>query len=99
MNWKKKIMAVLLTVLVSAAAVAGILWNREHYVLVDFRFYPRTEATLDLRGQELPVARFEKLQKKLPDCEILWDLPLSGIGVYTNVSGIRQNNHSFLGSN
>ena len=77
MNIRKKILAVLLGLLVTAALVAGVKWNVENYVLVDLHFYPRNEKILDLRGQKLPVSRFEKLTKKLPDCDLLWDVPLS----------------------
>ena len=78
MDIKKKMLAALLGILVAAALVAGIKWNVENFVLVDMHFYPRNEEILDLRGQKIPRSRFDKLAKKLPGCEILWDVPLSG---------------------
>lgn len=78
MTIRKKLLAVLLGVLVAAALGAGVKWNMENFVLVDLHFYPRNEEILDLRGEELSPARFDKLGKKLPECEILWDVPLSG---------------------
>lgn len=78
MSAAKKLLTVLLAVLVAAAVFAGIRWNRDNYVLVDLHFYPKNEAVLDLRGKNLPVPRYEKLKALLPDCRILWDVPLSG---------------------
>ena len=78
MSAVKKLLTALLAVLVAAAVFAGIRWNRENYVLVDLHFYPKNEAVLDLRGKNLPVPRYEKLKSLLPDCRILWDVPLSG---------------------
>ena len=78
MNAAKKLLTALLATLVAAAVFAGIRWNTENYILVDLRFYPRNEAVLDLRGQSVPVSRYEKLKHRLPDCEIVWDVPLSG---------------------
>lgn len=78
MGWKKKLLTALLGILLTATIAAGVRWNLENFVLVDLHFYPRNEETLDLRGQKIPTSRFEKLRKKLPGCEILWDVPLSG---------------------
>ncbi|MBP3684501.1 MAG: hypothetical protein J6J12_06005 [Oscillospiraceae bacterium] len=86
MDLKKKLLTALLGILVAAAIVAGIRWNLEHFVMVELHFYPRNEAVLDLRGQEISVSRFEKLTKKLPDCEILWDVPLSGGSVASDAN-------------
>lgn len=77
MSWKKKLLTALLGILLAVTVAAGILWNRDNYVLVDLHFYPRNEKTLDLRGEKISVSRFEKLARKLPECEILWDVPLS----------------------
>lgn len=94
MNWKKKVLAVLLGLLVVIAAVAGIRWNLENYVMVDLHFYPRNQETLDLRGQEIPVSRFHKLEKKLPGCGILWSVPLSGGSVPCDAEEISLTNLS-----
>ena len=78
MGWKKKLLTALLGMMLAATVAAGIHWNMENFVLVELHFYPRNEETLDLRGEKISPARFEKLRKKLPDCEIFWDVPLSG---------------------
>lgn len=88
MSREKKILAALLGLLVAAAGIAGIGWNLTHYVLVELHFYPKNEAILDLRGQEITVKRYEKLRQKLPDCEIVWDVPLSGGAVSSDAESI-----------
>ena len=88
MSAVKKLLTALLAVLVAAAVFAGIRWNRENYVLVDLHFYPKNEAVLDLRGKNLPVPRYEKLKSLLPDCRILWDVPLSGGSVDSSAAEI-----------
>ena len=34
-------------------------------------------ATIDVRGNPISVEQYEALSEKFPDCEILWDVPLS----------------------
>lgn len=81
MTKKQKFQLSLLVLVLALSLLAGLLWSIRHYVLVDLRFYPRQEETLDLRGQDIPASRVEKLQKKLPGCEILWDVPFQGSSV------------------
>lgn len=88
MSFGKKLLALLLGLLVMAALVAGIKWNMDNFVLVDLRFYPKNEEMLDLRGQKMPASRFEKLSEKLPACEILWNVPLSGGSVASDARQI-----------
>ena len=88
MRGKNQYLVALLGVLVAAALIAGIRWNTENFVLADWRFYPKNEDVLDLRGEEIPVSRFEKLTEKLPGCEILWDVPLSGGSVASNAETV-----------
>ena len=75
MSGKKKLLMVLLILVLLASVAAGLLWNLENYVLVGMRFYPRQARQMDLREEEISVSHYEKLQEKLPDCEILWDVP------------------------
>ena len=88
MGEKKKMLAVLLGVLLTVAVAAGVKWNLDNFVLVDWHFYPRKQETLDLRGEEFPPERFEKLAGKLPGCVILWDVPLSGGSVASNAETV-----------
>ncbi len=73
-GWKKLLM-LLLVLTVFASAAAGVAWNLENYVLVDFRFYPREARSLDLRDRQISVRHYDKLSRALPDCEIAWNVP------------------------
>ena len=75
----KKTIAVLGTILVLLAVlIAGMLWCVVNYSMVDFKFYPKNAAVLDLRDREISAKHYEKLRKKMPDCEILWNVTVQG---------------------
>ncbi len=73
MNRKK---LALLAGIVLLTAALFFLFSR--YTLIGFRFYPRNVQLLDLRGQDLSPEDYEKLHKKAPDTDILWDVPFQG---------------------
>ncbi len=76
MSFRKK-MHIRIALLLAAAGLAlGLLLSQ--YVMVDFRVYPRAAQTLDLTGREVTVSHYEKLRRKLPGCDIIWQVPLSG---------------------
>ena len=75
MSGKKKLLIVLLVLVLLGSVAAGLHWNLENYVLVDMKLYPKAAQQLDLRGEEISIKHYEKLQQKLPDCEILWNIP------------------------
>ena len=52
---------------------AGLIFSK--YCFVGGRFYARNQYVYDLRGQELSVKNYQKLEKKLPSSWILWDVP------------------------
>jgi hypothetical protein len=75
---KKKIfLMVLLIVLLFSSVIAGVFWHMRHYVLVDLQFYPRGIQYLDLREQTVSVRHYEKILRRMPGCEIRWNVPLS----------------------
>ena len=78
MSIKKKILVVLLLVLIMASTLIGILWSFQHYHLIGFRFYPKNAEVLDLREERISVSEYNKLRRKMPDCRILWQIPLQG---------------------
>ena len=78
MSGKKKALMVLIVVLLFGAVAAGIVWHMTHYIMIDFKFYPKDAQVLDLRGQEITVRHYEKILRRLPGCEVEWDVPLSG---------------------
>ena len=65
----------LLILVLLVTVVSGVFWHMRHYVLVDLRFYPRDVQQLDLRDQEISLRHYEKLQRRLPECDILWNVP------------------------
>ena len=77
MGGKKIFLAVLIIALVFGSVIAGLSWHMDHYVLVDLEFYPKDAQVLDLRGQDITVRKFERISRRLPGCEIIWDVPLS----------------------
>ena len=78
MNVKKKILMVLVILLILSSLAAGVAWHRNHYYVIDFQMYARDAQVLDLRGQEIEPAHYDKLRKKMPDCEIIWSVPFQG---------------------
>lgn len=80
--------AVIACAVLLAAALAGIIWTLSQYVLVDGAFYPRHQYVLDLREQEISPETYSKLQSKLPDTWIVWNVPFQ--------SGVRASNASEL---
>lgn len=69
---KKKLPLAAAAVLVAAAA--GI-WFFQSHVRIGGKFYPGDSQFLDLRGTGLTAAEYEAARERLPDCEILWDIP------------------------
>ena len=88
MSGKKILLMVLLVSVIIASAILGICWNLRHYVLVDFRFYPKNVQQMDLRDREISVDHYEKLQKKLPECKILWNVPFQGGSISSDAQEI-----------
>ena len=73
---KKKLFLMALLMLVMLVSIAfGLFWQLRHYVLVDFQLYPKASRHLDLRDQEITLRHYEKLRRRFPDCEILWNVP------------------------
>lgn len=75
MNTTKKIFVLILLLVLLATVIMGLVWHSQHFVMVDFKFYPRNEAVLDLRGEELSTDAFDKIQDKLPGTKIIWMVP------------------------
>lgn len=78
MSVKKKILALLLLTAILATVVWGLLWHTQHYQIIDFRMYPRDAQELDLRGQEISIAHYNKIRRRMPGCTVYWDIPIQG---------------------
>jgi len=68
--WVMSVLALLLM-----ALVIGMIWCVNNYVMVDMEFYPKDAESLDLRQEEIALDHYDKLQRKLPDCRIRWNVP------------------------
>ena len=75
MSKKKTLLMVLLILVLLLSVVLGVFWNLQHYVMVEFRFYPKNVRQLDLRDREITAGHYEKLQRRMPGCEIFWNVP------------------------
>jgi len=75
---KKKIfLMALLMALLFSSVIAGVFWHMRHYVLVDLQFYPKGAQYLDLREKEISTRHYEKILRRMPGCEVQWNVPLS----------------------
>jgi len=72
---KKILLMVLLILALLLSVVLGVFWHMRHYVLVEFQFYPKEAQQLDLRDREITIRHYEKLLRRIPGCEILWNVP------------------------
>lgn len=64
-------------ILLSALFLGLFLFRRE-YIFLDGRIYARNAKQLDLRECQISVEEYLFLRKKIPDCEILWEIPFQG---------------------
>ena len=63
----------LLVVVVSAA-----VWVLVRNYLVEGKLYPKDAAVLDLREEEIDIPLYQKLTEKMPQAQILWNVPFQG---------------------
>jgi hypothetical protein len=73
---KKKLLMYLLMLFIIADILVGFGWVFTHYVFVGASFYPRDAKLLDLRQEAVSVHKYQTLSEKLPECRILWNVPL-----------------------
>lgn len=78
MNGKKKLVAGLILAAVLIALIGGVAWCLTQYDMVDFHFYPKNAAALDLRDRDISVEHYNKLHSKMPGCQIRWNIPFQG---------------------
>lgn len=77
---KRKNTALIVAAVALAICIAsvGAIWYIMGHVFVDGKPYDKDAQKLDLRGSEISAEHYEKLRRKLPGCEILWDIPFQG---------------------
>ena len=75
----KKSPAILLVVVLLMLALIGAgAFLLSRYTWAAGAFRAKNSESLDLRGEELTTQDYEELTQKLPNCDILWDVPFQG---------------------
>ena len=69
-------LSVFLALLVVAVSAAGWVLVRNH--MVEGKLYPKDAAVLDLREEEIDIPLYQKLTEKMPQAQILWNVPFQG---------------------
>ena len=59
-----------------AAAVICCAVAASRFLWVGGQLVSRQVSSLDLRGEELALSDYAELQRKLPKCDILWNVPI-----------------------
>ena len=75
MRGKSALLAIILILAILLAAVGGIFWIFSSNYLIDFHLYPKDTASMDLREEDISIAHYDALRQKLPECDILWNVP------------------------
>lgn len=72
----KKLLAVLIVLLlILAAGLAGLVLS---FQIIDGQIYPRKADSLNLQGKNVSAQHIRLLQEKMPETDILWDVPFQG---------------------
>jgi len=74
----KKMLALVLILSIIICIGLGIVWHRQHYLFINGEMHDRDIQTLDLRDQDITLSQYNRLRRQLPDCQILWNIPIQG---------------------
>ena len=88
MSGKKKFATIIVMLAILLAVFAGLVWHMNHYRLIDMKFYPKDAQSLDLRGEDISAAHYDKLVRYMPDCEIIWDVPFQNSAYPSNTTNL-----------
>ena len=78
MRGKSALLAMILILAILLAAAGGVYLVLGGNYLIDFRLYPKNAVSMDLRGEDVSMAHYDALHRKLPGCEIRWNVPFQG---------------------
>lgn len=81
-----KIVALLGGILGLLLALIFLVVCLKFCVLAGGRLYPRGRAELDLQERRISAGTYDKLQKALPDTDILWNVPFQGKLLPSNIT-------------
>ncbi len=87
-NVKTLTAAAVILAIVLAGIAGGYFWCRSHYVMVDGVRYNQKASQLDLLGKEITLEHYQHIQKALPDCTILWNVPFQQRSYASNTEKI-----------
>ena len=73
------LLALIVLLALSLALGFGYLFSRYAWVAGGFR--EKDSAWMNLRGEKLTLEEFDELTQALPECDILWDVPIQGTTV------------------
>ena len=75
---RKGLTALILILLLLILAACGAAFFMLNFAIVNFHLYPKDAKSLDLRGEDLSLSQYRSLQKSIPGCDILWNVPFQG---------------------
>ena len=75
---RKGLTALILILLFLLLFVCAAVFLVMNYAIVNFHLYPKNAASLDLRAEDLSLSQYQSLQKSIPGCDILWNVPFQG---------------------
>lgn len=92
---KNKLVTVLVIIVIvlvlGIAGALGFVWYRDNHVFIDGDAYPVNSTQIDLREKDVTLEYFLALQKALPDCEIVWNVPFHGEKISSDSTKITVN--------
>lgn len=75
---KRKGLVALILILLLLLAICGAGFVMMNYAVVNFHLYPKSARSLDLRAEDLSLSQYRSLQRSMPGCDILWNVPFQG---------------------
>ena len=88
---KKSPIMILVVVLLLLALMGAGAFLLSRYTWAAGAFRAKNSESLDLRGEELTTQDYQELTRKLPNCEILWDVPFQGFRVSSDAQAVTIN--------
>ena len=88
---KKSPIMILVVVLLLLALIGAGAFLLSRYTWAAGAFRGKNSESLDLRGEELTTQDYEELTRKLPNCDILWDVPFQGFRVSSDAQAVTVN--------
>lgn len=85
---------VLAILVVLLGTVGGTYWALENYAFVGGHFYSVHAQYLDLRDRDISASDYGSLSRRIPGCEIVWNMPFQGKMLPSDVAEVTVNDLS-----